>query len=79
VFLIFLVRGIVVSEEKQEVIEQPVYMLGDVMFVPHYSKKQWWVCAGGMERSTKWLVERYAKRKKEMLWSRYWTNDKTQD
>jgi hypothetical protein len=49
------------------------------MFVPHYSKKQWWVCAGGMERSTKWLVERYAKRKKEMLWSRYWTNDKTQD
>jgi hypothetical protein len=56
-----------VSEEKQEVIEQPVYMLGDVM------------CAGGMERSTKWLVERYAKRKKEMLWSRYWTNDKTQD
>ena len=67
------------SDEKAERVMQKVYYLDTVLFVPHYSKKQWWVCAGGMERSTKWLVERYAKRKKEMLWSRYWTNDKTQD
>ena len=38
------------SDEKAERVMQKVYYLDTVLFVPHYSKPHWWVCAGGMER-----------------------------
>jgi hypothetical protein len=60
------------SDEKAERVMQKVYYLDTVLFVPHYSKPHWWVCAGGMERTTAWLNERYATKEDLYLWPRHW-------
>ena len=56
----------------------PMFELEGLPYVPHYSKRHYWVAPGGIERTTTWLRERHAQLKMDKtcyLWPRSWTLD----
>ena len=51
---------------------QPVFFLGDSMYVPHYVTPHLWVTFGNGKLTTKNLIERNAKIGTTYLWVRPW-------
>ena len=51
---------------------QPVFFVGDAMFVPHYVTPHLWVACGNKTLTTKNLIERNAKIGTTYLWVRPW-------
>ena len=51
---------------------QPVFYVGNFMFVPHYVKKNHWVAVGGQTFTTEELLDRGAKVSISALWARGW-------
>jgi hypothetical protein len=51
---------------------QPVFFLGDAMYVPHYVTPHIWVSYGNEKLTTKNLIERKAKIGTTYLWVRPW-------
>jgi hypothetical protein len=51
---------------------QPVFFLGDAMYVPHYVTPHIWVSFGNAKLTTKNLIERNAKLGTSYLWVRPW-------
>ena len=51
---------------------QPVFYIGQFMFVPHYTKKNNWVAVGGVTFTTNELLDRGAKVSLSALWERGW-------
>ena len=51
---------------------QPVFYIGNFMFVPHYVKKNHWVAVGGVTLTTNELLNRGAKVSLSALWERGW-------
>jgi hypothetical protein len=52
---------------------QPVFVLRQKMYVPHYRKPNLWVAVGGEIRPTYYLKAIGARRTYELLWERAWT------
>jgi len=67
------------SEEKAELIPQPIFFLRGVPYVPHYNKKHNWVGPGNEQHrkiyTTTELTEVGARLKTMMLWKRSWTEE----
>ena len=51
---------------------QPVFFLGQAMFVPHYLTPHLWVSYGNVKLTTKNLIERNAQAGTSYLWVRPW-------
>ena len=51
---------------------QPVFYIGNFLFVPHYTKKNHWVAVGGQTFTTNELLDRGAKVSISALWVRSW-------
>ena len=61
------------NDKEYEACEvQPVFYLGQFMFVPHYVKKHYWVAVGGVTMTTNQLLDRGAKVSLSALWERSW-------
>ena len=66
----FVYRG-----EDSEILHpdvQPVFFIGQAMYVPHYLTPHLWVTFGGKTLTTKNLIERNAKLATSYLWVRPW-------
>jgi hypothetical protein len=51
---------------------QPIFFLGQAMYVPHYLTPHLWVSYGGATLTTRNLIERNAKTGTTYLWIRPW-------
>jgi hypothetical protein len=51
---------------------QPIFFLGQAMYVPHYLTPHLWVSYGGATLTTRNLIERNAKIGTTYLWNRPW-------
>ena len=51
---------------------QPIFFVGQSMYVPHYLTAHLWVTYGGEKLTTRNLIERNAKIGTTYLWSRPW-------
>jgi hypothetical protein len=66
----FVYRG--EDNEKLHPDVQPVFFLGEMMYVPHYVTPHLWVTFGNVKLTTKNLIERNAKVGTTYLWVRPW-------
>ena len=60
------------SKEYEQCEVQPVFYLGQYMFVPHYTKRHHWVAIGNVTLTTNQLIDRGAKVSISALWQRGW-------
>jgi hypothetical protein len=51
---------------------QPIFFVGQAMYVPHYLTAHLWVTYGGENLTTRNLIERNAKIGTTYLWNRPW-------
>lgn len=58
--------------EKEEKYPTNAYVLGGMLYVPHYREEGVYVAPGGQMATEGELVCAGAKRKMEMLWKRNW-------
>jgi len=67
------------NEEKAERIQQPVFFLRGVPYLPNYGKKHIWVGPGNEQNrktyTTTELIEVGARLETMMLWKRSWTEE----
>lgn len=60
------------SKEIEACEIQPVFYIGNFMFVPHYTKRHHWVAVGNVTFTTNELIDRGAKVSLSPLWERGW-------
>jgi hypothetical protein len=61
------------DEDYPDYAYEPIFMLGNAMYVPHYDKKHQWVSYGGEVKTTVELMTLGAKPDVKHLWKRHWT------
>lgn len=64
----------VVKDQPAEKDQQPFIRYRGLMWVPHYSKKEHWVAAGGQTKTTNELLTLGGTIEYTMLWPRFWTS-----
>ncbi len=61
---------------RMELVSQPMFWIGEVPYVPHYTEKHRWVSPGtgpDTVKTTTQLMELDPKMKMTPLWPRHWT------